>query len=397
MNQQAPSRIVGADTVRALATLWVFIGHLFVLEPALKTLNVPGLGVLMSGYMGVAAFFVLSGFLLSMPFWRAYRAGAGLPCLKTYALRRLTRIVPEYFVCVLVLALMAGAFTSRWGMLQIAGCLTFTNTLLPATYMPRWNPPLWSISTEMMFYLMLPLVAVCVLRSRSITGARVCVLALMALIALAQPVLLWAAPGMEAALGNESFFSAGSSATTKNAVVLFAHFLVGVIAADIYMSRPLHMAGGRFNRYDLAVLGAVTVIVGSLATALPLPGIGYMHYQWPTFPALIAVLLICLPRSARIGAWIEGRFIRSTAALSYGIYIWHVPILYGLKGIWPTTTNGRISTFFGYALTALICSYAAAAISYRFVGRPTLDRLREWEATTPKEKAGGPVTCKAAA
>ncbi len=397
MNQQVPNRILGADTIRALATLWVFAGHLFVLEPTLKAIDAPALRVLNAGYMGVAAFFVLSGFLLSMPFWRSYRSGAGLPNLKTYARRRLTRIVPEYVVCVLVLAVIAGALTSKWGLIQVAGCLTFTNTLLPATYMPTWNPPLWSISIEMAFYLMLPLVAVCMLRLRSVMGARVCVVALMALIALAQPILLWAAPWLEQTLGNESFFNAASSATTKNAVVLFSHFLIGVIAADIYLSRSPRLTGRRFNRYDLLVLAAAATIIGSLATATALPGLGYMHYQWPTFPALIGLLLVCLPRSAVLGPWIEGRFIRSTATLSYGLYIWHIPILYGLKHVWPTTSDGRISLVAVYALAALACSYTAAAISYRLVGKPALDcmRARETKSSAPTTVAAMP--CKAAA
>lgn len=397
MAYPTPSRVVGADTVRALATLWVFAGHLFVVEPALKTLNVPGLPVLMSGYMGVAAFFVLSGFLLSMPFWRAHRAGVGLPCLKTYALRRVARIVPEYFVCVFVLAVISGAFASRWGVIQVAGCLTFTNTLLPGTYMPAWNPPLWSISIEMMFYLMLPLVAVGVFWLRGKVNARVCVLALMAGIAAAQAVLLWAAPSLESAVGEPAFFSAGSSATTKNAVVLFAHFLVGVIAADVYLAGPLRMAVGRFNRYDLLALAAAAVIVGSLAGARTLPGIGYMHYQWPMFPTLIGVLLVSLPRSATVGNVIETRFIRSTAALSYGIYIWHVPILYALKSHWPTTPDGRIGWFPLFAAATLASSYAVAWLSYRFVGKPALDRLKKREDRRQAKEVTAPLPHKAAA
>jgi peptidoglycan/LPS O-acetylase OafA/YrhL len=392
MNQAASHRVIGADTVRALATLWVFAGHLFVLEPALQAIDSPWTRLLRPGYMGVSAFFVLSGFLLSMPFWRAFSARTDAPQFKRYLRNRLARIVPEFYVCVLVIALIAGAFTTRWGLIQVAGCLTFTNALLPPTYMPTWNAPLWSIGIEMSFYLFLPIVAVGIFRCPSRIRARVFIVSLMGIIAVAQPLLLWAAPSIESAVGNESLFSASASSTVKNAVVLFAHFLIGMIAADIYLSRPIRPAIKRFNADDLLVLAAGSIIGLSLLTRTQLPGLGYMHYQWPTFPALIGVLLICLPHSATFGRWIEGRFIKTTATLSYGIYIWHIPILYGLKHIWPATPDGQISLMAVYAFTALACCYLASAISYRLVGKPALNwvRGRESRPTRQPDRAHAP-------
>ena len=103
--------------------------------------------------MGVPVFFVLSGFLLSMPFWRAMATQQSMPNLRVYTQRRLARIVPEYYVCVIVVAMIAGALSSKWGLIQVFGCLTFTNTLIPPTYTPRWNGALWSIGIEMIFYI----------------------------------------------------------------------------------------------------------------------------------------------------------------------------------------------------------------------------------------------------
>jgi peptidoglycan/LPS O-acetylase OafA/YrhL len=94
---------------------------------------------------------------------------------------------------------------------------------------------------------------------------------------------------------------------------------------------------------------------------------------------------------------IDGRFMRLTATLSYGIYIWHVPILVGLKQIWPSTPDGRISMVALYSLTALACSYAVAAISYRVIGKPALDWLRSREVRQPVDQSDTPVPCRAAA
>jgi len=379
MDQQTQNRIVGADTIRALATLWVFAGHLLVLEPTLKSVDSSALRVLAAGYMGVSAFFVLSGFLLSMPMWRAYLAGDKLPSLGIYIRRRLTRIAPEFYVCVLILAILSGALSSKWGLIQVASCLTFTNSLLPAMYMPSFNAPLWSIGIEMSFYLLLPVAMFGMFRLRGRVGAPGFLAVLIGLIVLGQPLLMWAAPTLEKAIGNESLFSATTSSTVKNAGVLFAHFLIGVIVAGLHLSRSLQRAVGRVNRYDLAVLAGAFVICGSLITGYALPGLGYMHYQWPTFPAVIGLMLFSLPRSAAVGRWLDGTFFRTTATLSYGLYMWHIPILFGLESVWPKTSDGRIAMFSVFVLTALACAYLAAGASYYLVGKPSLDWMRARE------------------
>lgn len=381
MDQRTQNRLVGADAIRAIATLWVFAGHLFTWEPTLQSAASPAVfRILSAGYMGVAAFFVLSGFLLSMPLWRAYLAGSDMPSLGLYMRRRLARIAPEYYACVLILAVIAGAMSTRWGLMQVASCLTFTNALLPPMYMPAFNAPLWSISIEMSFYLLLPVAMVGMFRLRGRVSAPICLAALTGLIVLGQPLMLWAAPYIERTIGNESLFSATSSSTTKNAVVLFAHFLIGVAAAGLHLSRPLRQTAGRFNRYDATVLAGALVIGGSLATGHALPGLGYMNYQWPTFPAIIGLLLICLPRSAAVGPWLDGYFFRITATLSYGLYIWHIPVRNALKNVWPKADDGQVVNILIFALAALACAYLAATASYVLIGKPALNWMRAREA-----------------
>ena len=390
MLQTTPKRVIGADTIRALATLWVFAGHVFLIEPSLLAIDSPWTRLLRPGYLGVAAFFVLSGFLLSMPYWRAFHAGEKTPGFRKYLWNRLSRIVPEFYVCVLVMALIVGAFSTKWGVIQIVSCLTFTNSLLPPTYMPTWNAPLWSIGIEMLFYLMLPVVAFGIFRLRSRISVRIFLITLMGLIAVGQWLLLQAAPQIETAIGNISLFSAGSSSTVKNAVVLFAHFLIGMLAADIYLSQPIQSTTKRFNRYDALVIAAASIIGVSLLTQTSLPGLAHMHYQWPTFPVLIGVLLVSLPKSAWCGRWIESRFMTTTATLSYGFYIWHIPILTGLKHLWPTTTDGLIMFLPAFVLVALLSTYTAAWLSYRLVGKPALARMRRH--TTNKQRRPAPST-----
>ena len=92
------NRLLGADFVRATACLTVLFHHL-----AQRMSWQEDLGFIewfrlfaQMGTFGVAMFFVLSGFLLSRPFWQALDAKGPMPSLRVYAMRRAARILPGY-------------------------------------------------------------------------------------------------------------------------------------------------------------------------------------------------------------------------------------------------------------------------------------------------------------
>ena len=61
----------------------------------------------MVGFRGVELFFVISGFILGLPFAAHYLKGAAPVSLRKYYLRRLTRLEPPYIVALLVLFILA--------------------------------------------------------------------------------------------------------------------------------------------------------------------------------------------------------------------------------------------------------------------------------------------------
>ena len=98
------NRLLGADFLRATACLGVLLHHLaFRMDMnAVPDAAEPVLRFLVYGSFGVTVFFVLSGFLLARPFWLALDAGKPMPSLRTYALRRLARIVPGFWLALAV-------------------------------------------------------------------------------------------------------------------------------------------------------------------------------------------------------------------------------------------------------------------------------------------------------
>src|ERR671914_1995010 len=93
------SRLAGIEGVRGLAALSVVIYHVWRFTQD----GVPFSPLLQYFWLGVTAFFVLSGFLLYRPFAAATLAARPRPSLVRYARSRFLRIVPAYYVGLTVL------------------------------------------------------------------------------------------------------------------------------------------------------------------------------------------------------------------------------------------------------------------------------------------------------
>ncbi len=143
------------DGLRGLAALSVVAFHVWLYRPE----RVPGtrtsLGdqVFFELHLGLICFFVLSGFLL-------YRGLLRRPNLKRYAVHRIARIVPAYYVSIagcLILFVVLGLDdlvppTDLLPLFLAFGQNYFGQTLMEI------NPVTWTLCVEAAFYVALPLV-----------------------------------------------------------------------------------------------------------------------------------------------------------------------------------------------------------------------------------------------
>lgn len=109
--------------------------------------------------VGVALFFVLSGFLLARPHLAAARAGTLPPALGTYVRHRVWRIAPLAVVTVL-LAFVLLESSRDLTLSERVAALTLTSTYVVDTGFPGGLTHLWSLTTEVSFYALLPAVMV---------------------------------------------------------------------------------------------------------------------------------------------------------------------------------------------------------------------------------------------
>lgn len=122
---------------------------------------------LRSGYMWVDAMLMLSGFLLFLPYAATAEEGKPAPRIWPFYKKRLLRIVPSYYLCVLVMlvfvALPKGSYDTDgaldwWKMgRDLLAHATFTHTLFQFSYTGSpLNGALWTLGVEMQFYLIFP-------------------------------------------------------------------------------------------------------------------------------------------------------------------------------------------------------------------------------------------------
>jgi peptidoglycan/LPS O-acetylase OafA/YrhL len=213
--------IAEIDGLRFIAIFSVILFHLnwFITS---KTGRAEGADLLSDflshGNIGVQLFFVISGFVIALPFAKGHLLNGRLPNLRQYLFRRLTRLEPPYIVNLLF----------RFGLLFFATADTFSelfpHLLASMGYlhniiygsMSKINFVAWSLEIELQFYLLAPLVT-SVFMIRSKVARRILFVALI----ITFSIIAYALNGFPRI--NLSILSAAQ------------YFLTGFLLVDIYL------------------------------------------------------------------------------------------------------------------------------------------------------------------
>ncbi len=369
------------EGMRAIAAIGVLVTHVAFQTRAVE---IPVLGPVLGRLdLAVALFFALSGFLLWRPWVDAAHRGGGHPSVSRYFRHRVVRIWPAYVVVVVLVILLLPEAQGADAQVWLAN-LTLTQVFVPLT-LTAGLTQMWSLSVEIAFYALLPLIgfALLWLRGRRLR-ARV-----PALVALGAVSLGWAwvgtslpvADGVETknwVFGHLPWFVAGlilaeiagvlDSASGASGPTRSGRWMAGVIRLSA--NRPL-MLGVLVVAYALACtrlagptgLGDVTEI--EFATKMVLGALcGY---------ALLAPL-VCNEGPFRI---LTSRVMLALGRWSYGIFIWHVAVLavvFPLFGIVPFSGDTLL-----VLVITLVLSIGVSAASYAFIEEPTRNWLRNRE------------------
>jgi peptidoglycan/LPS O-acetylase OafA/YrhL len=309
--------------------------------------------------LGVPLFFCLSGFLVYGPWARAaVDAAARSPRIGRFYALRAARILPLYYLT-LVAAVLLLHGTGSPRLVEDARLLGFVvlaqNTSGELAGM--LNPPTWSLTVEVAFYAALPAIGWLALsagraRGRR-TGRRGQLLVLSGLLVAG---VVWSA-----ATGH----TAASPVIRTVLPDVLGVFCVGMAARVLVEGRGVSRGVGT----ALLVAGAGLVWAhGSGRLGAPLGG------HLVDLPAAVGFAAICVSCSAP-GAprWLGSRPLAHLGARSYGIYLWHYPILLGLQA------HGLLPVDDVWATTGLVgvLAVAASTLSWRLVEQPALVAVRQ--------------------
>jgi peptidoglycan/LPS O-acetylase OafA/YrhL len=320
--------IASLTGLRGVAAFLVFLYHYAALHPGIRLdLAVPLIGSIFQfplgfGSVGVDIFFVLSGFLLSLPFARAAVEAGTAPRLRRYFKRRFLRVFPAYFAQLLII-LVAGAWFVTWKPLSIpefgAHLLMFFNI--------GWEPvrPMvgvwWTLPVEMGFYLLLPLLAPFMRPSRWIP-----LLAGGLIVSLSYRV--WVA-GHFGSLSEGHVFLAASQLPGN-----LIEFLLGASAALLVQ----YVSAGQIRRpaawvLDLMfVLGLILPAVWLWQIVLAAGADYWMHWSMIIAPVAlglpISAAVLGLYWGSRIGNFLlANRTVYFIGLVSYSLYLWHFVVM----------------------------------------------------------------------
>ncbi|AYG61564.1 acyltransferase family protein [Rhizobium jaguaris] len=394
------TRLGGADFMRAVACLMVLVHHLALRMDFNKIPPTLDLTFILArfGNHGVSVFFVLSGFLLSRPFWLALDRAQPLPSLKIYTMRRAARILPGFWVALTVGFVLSftiygfpldGELTGRY----IAGFFLMSQWHWRTFFPVQGDGPLWSIPFETTCYILLPIGFLLLFnampRSRSALLSRLLWIGIIAASLVGHWLVVTYLPTDRGGRGWQFGFQGGAKEWMPryNPIGFFAIFAIGALAAGIQTIIPPR----RSVIYD--VIGVLAMVMGAWQLPQSIGGAaeGYawlgIPYQFPLFPLAVAIALCVLPQSAFLGRVLDNRVTRYVATVSFGVYIWQDIVLTLMKTIFPSTfgtgSDDVLGGWITSSLVATVIIFAIGTISYFLLERPVIYWARARERATP--------------
>jgi len=347
----------GLDGLRALAVLAVIAYHL-------------GFGWAPGGLLGVGVFFTLSGYLITDLLLAGPLSGRGR--LGDFWLARARRLLPALFLMLAVVVswvvLVGPAQPPQFARAVAAAALYVSNWQLifqHVSYFASFGPPsplnhLWSLGVEEQFYIVWPLLLLVGVRFVHERSAPPGVRPRLAAVTL---VLAGASAAEMALLYHPSLDPSRLYFGTDTRAF---ELLAGAALAMVWPSARLksNVTLGRRRLLDLAgTVGLVAVGVLVWRTDEYSPFLyrgGFVLLSLATVLALVALV----HPACRLGRVLGVGPLRWIGERSYGIYLWHVPIL-----VLTTPAAAHRTDLLRAALqvTATLC---VAALSWRFVEQP---------------------------
>lgn len=312
-----------------------------------------------SAHKGVLLFFVISGFILGLPFAKHFLLGGRKISLKDYFLRRLTRLEPPYIINNIVFALLlifvaqneySKMFADTSILQSLLASLTYTHNIFFPNNLAI-NSVTWSLEVEVQFYILVPLLILLfrlrpLLRRLTIVGVS---FGMVVVQHFYQPEFI-------------SIFN------------FIQYFLAGFLLVDLHLSKKVIKLPPALD-----FLVGFSLVIGLLLVTLE---------KSVATNILFLVLLFAFGAISLLGeVWkkiLSLRFFTSIGGMCYTIYLWHMAVISGLgnKVVHMHISDNYFITLLFQASIILPFVIAFSICLYLLIEKPCMDK--EW----PKKLAG---------
>lgn len=349
------------DGLRFIAIASVLLYHLngFLLEKDTNNYDVDYNfdfihDLLSVGHLGVPLFFVISGFILARPFAQMHLSSGNKINLKSYFLRRLTRLEPPY-ILIMTILLFAAIYVAKTislqdGLISYLSSITYThNFVYGRGILPLLNAVAWSLEIEIQFYILMPILAKLFLITKK-QKRRITIICL-ALLFLVLDVF-----------ETLPFIS----------IINYLHyFLIGLLLADFYICNKGSI---KINKLS----SAISVLLFAAIWGLELSDVSSSMLKivlemLQVFSIFAFYYLVIIHGSVRL---LANPIITNIGGMCYTIYLLHYPIisLFGNPLMKISFSSNSLINTIAYATIIILVVMLISAIFFLMIERPCMDK-----------------------
>lgn len=317
------------------------------------------------GYTTVEMLILMSAVVNFLPYARSVVFGEEWPDMRTFYVKRMIRVFPSYYLCVLIMligALIGGKYQGNTGFLwkDLITHLTFTSTFFMDTYRgTALNGALWTIQVEVIWYLLIPFIAKWFTKKPVITTVSLYLVGI-----ISSNILVYHANDLWA---YNNYFST------------FAGFYAsGLLICLVYYEIKKAQAESRYT-----MIAATAAIMGGYLAYLSILNQFYGQerpYMQLTkrFAFMLVMSLFMLGvlfTFPVIKRFFENRLFRFLSVISYNLYIWHQVVAVFMKNhhipawstdVAPNELDDHVWMRKYFVLSVILGIAFSAAVTYLF-------------------------------
>lgn len=293
------------DGLRGLAILLVLLRHYYMdtyIAGLPRWFDTLGLG-----YLGVHLFLLLSGFCIAWPYLGPAKRQFAI---RDFLVRRSVRILPAYYVALLIALVLALPMGSREILIQLMTHITMTHNWFTSTVLAL-NGPFWSLALEFQLYLLFPLMLW--------AYRRFGLLPMLGVVLISQVCYR-----SIIALNYGTEYTDATFTLTWSAFGCMFDFALGVFAASVFVSPRYLSILKRWHPYltllSVLLIGCAVVAKRYLGETAPATDL-----LWSG--AFLCILLISSQSNTIINRLMSSRPIVWLGAISYSVYLVHTLLM----------------------------------------------------------------------